>query len=419
MKIKTLRYPILFSVIFFFQINSIFSQYLTQRYFTRGADTAEIYLSCNWYADTNGIIWHGIFRSTDNGQTLSVQRKTNSYVEGSWVFGDSVSGALFQAPIHLDTFAISFDYGVTFEKKYAGNIYEVAGGCMAGEIYFNGYGLYRGTDYGNTFTLQSNNDSLRLQDVGTLPGELYMMNLSTTANPIQLAYSNDFGHTFSRSQILLPGIPASIDECDIHRGTMPGEMYILAWKGIDSIAIFHSNDYGQTITLQSYRSKIVNQYDEIFCTAGRTPGSFYFARSIHCGSIPGDHACLWMDYSRDYGVTFTSYYHELDSTYTGVNHNDDLSELKVFPNPANDHVTFRIADKVQDCDSKIVVCDLVGKPILVGVLPKGRIEVTFDTKNLAAGFYCYKITPIINFNSRTISSGFPLKVDAGKIIIAR
>jgi hypothetical protein len=291
---------------------------------------------------------------------------------------------------------------------------------MAGEMYINGYGLYRGTDYGSTFTLQSNNDSLRLQDVGTLPGEVFMYKQDAgILNPIKLAYSSDYGQTFSISQVLFPGMPSSFMEFDIHRGTTPGELYFVIWKTFDTIAIFHSVDYGHTVTLQSYRSKKVNQYDEVFFTAGRTPGSFYFARSIHCGPYSGDHACLWIDFSRDYGLTFTSYYHELDSTYTGVNYNEGLSELKVFPNPANDHVTFRIGGKVTDCDTKFIIYDLVGKPIIEGILQKGQMEITLDVKNLAVGFYCYKLTPVINLNSRTGTSGFPLTRVDGKIIITR
>ena len=145
-----------------------FCQGLSTRNLTRGADTGEIYLSCQWYSDCHNTI-NGIFRSIDNGESLSVQRKTIWAIGAGPIFGDSVSGALFLIPYNsIDTFGISFDYGKTFEKKYYHNIYEGASGCMAGELYVQGFGLYHGTGYVQYFTLQITNDSLRLQDVGAL-----------------------------------------------------------------------------------------------------------------------------------------------------------------------------------------------------------------------------------------------------------
>ena len=191
---------------------SLFSQW-SSRHMTRGADTAEIYLSCQWYADPSYITWNGIFHSTDNGQTLTMQRKSNFLVEAGLIFGDSVSGALYQIPFHSqDTFGVSYNYGVTFEKKYFNDIYFETAGCMAGELYLSGYGLFRGVDYGNNFTWQSAYDSLKLQDVGTLPGELYWLK-SPVRNPLKLAYSSDYGQTYSINDVILPGLPYILVLC--------------------------------------------------------------------------------------------------------------------------------------------------------------------------------------------------------------
>ncbi|MCX6280744.1 MAG: T9SS type A sorting domain-containing protein [Bacteroidetes bacterium] len=346
-----------------------------------------------------------------------MQRKTNWDVECGLIFGDSVSGALFQIPFHsIDTFGISFDYGKTFEPKYFNDIYFETAGCIAGELYVSGWGLYRGIDYGNAFTYQSYHDSLALEEVGTLPGELYWIKIPLGYNPIKLAYSNDYGQTFSIREILLPGIPPMFDECDIHRGTTPGELYVVAWNGLDTIALFHSNDYGQTLTFQSYMTQT---YDEIVYTAGRTPGSFYYARREICGTPPDLHSCLWIYFSRDYGVTFSTYFHNLDSLYSNVPQKEVLPDLTVFPTPANERVTFKFGGNPGNTNSRITLYDLVGKPVLEGILPEGQSEITLDTRNLSPGFYCYRVINIHTGTSSSITSGVLKASLFGKILINR
>lgn len=417
MKTNFFYYPILLLLISILLTQSSFSQYYySSRHCTRGGDTAEIYISCQWYADANYITWNGIFHSADNGESLSVQRKTNFLVESGNIYGDSMSGALFQIPFHSqDTFGISFDYGMTFEKRYFNDIYDEAAGCMAGELYISGWGMYRGTDYGNNFTWLPAGDSLTLQDVGTLPGEVYCFKEVNEPRPIKLAYSNDFGQSFSVSFINIPGIPY-FDECDLQRGTQPGELYFVIWIHYDSIALFHSFDYGQTLTFQSY---MLYTTDEVLFTAGRTPGTFYYVRREICGTPPCLHSCLWIYFSRDYGVTFTTYYHDLDSTYTGVSPKEIVPELKIYPNPATDRVTFRFGGKLPVGDSKITIYDLIGRPVAERILPKGQSQVTLDTRNLVAGLYCYRVTN----DNYAISSNAPLgdmqSSIYGKILITR
>ena len=389
MKKKTFIFLFFLMVHLFSHSISSHAQYYTNRYLTRGADTAEIYLSCQWYADVNYITWNGIFRSADNGKTLSVQRKTNFMIEGGTIFGDSVAGVLYQIPfIGQDTFGVSFDYGVTFEKRYFNDSYKRAAGCLAGELYISGWGLYRGTDFGNNFTWQSDNDSLQLRDVGTLPGELYSTQ-HAGYNPLKLAYSNDYGQTFSITEIPLPGILPMYDECDIHRGTEPGELYITVWKNLDSIALFHSFDYGHTLEL---KNQIHFTSSEMWFTAGRTPGSFYYVHREICGTPPCYHSCIWIYFSRDYGVTFTTYFHNLDSVYTGVSSaQEGLAEPKVFPNPATNRVTFRLGEPLPEKSARVTLYDLFGKPVAEALLPQGASEITMDTQNLAAGIYFYEI----------------------------
>ncbi|MCK9218946.1 MAG: T9SS type A sorting domain-containing protein [Bacteroidales bacterium] len=392
MKMISLNHPIFFIVTMLFLGQHIYSQsYYSTRHLTRGADTAEIYLSCQWYADQNYITWNGIFHSTDNGQTLSVQRKTNFLVESGTIFGDSTAGALFQIPfIGQDTFGVSFDYGVSFEKKYFNDIYFETAGSMAGELYISGWGLYRGTNFGSNFTWQSAHDSLRLQEVGTLPGELFWTK-GMGDNPIKLAYSNDYGQSFTLSNVTLPVIPIQMNvfnDCDIHRGTLPGELYFVIWKRYDSIMLFHTFNYGQTVTFQGYMFQTT---DEVLYTAGRTPGTFYYVRREICGTPPCLHSCLWIYFSRDYGMTFTTYFHDLDSLYTGIARKEVLPEIKVFPNPANERITFRCGGPQPVGNTYIRIYNLLGKSVTEGILPKGQPEITMDVRNLAPGIYYYDI----------------------------
>lgn len=384
--ISTIR-SIVSLLMFFLIIQPCYPQYFSQRNVTRGADTAEIYISIAWYGDGYNTI-NGLFRSTDNGASLSVQRKTFAPIGDLPIFGDSIPGALFQIPYNaIDSFGVSYDYGKTFQKRYSPDIYGETAGCMAGELYVGEFGLYRGTNYGNNFTLQSNTDSLQIEEVGTLPGEIYCT-IHNSRNPFTLAYSSDYGQTFSFRDIPIPGMGVGFDECDIHRGTEPGEIYLVVWKTFDTVALFHSFDYGQTLTFQGY---MLETNDALYYTAGRAPGTFYYVEWMICETT-GDYSCLWIYFSRDYGVTFTTYYYDLDSVFTGIPQQEIISQLKVFPNPANDRVTFKLGDKLPDYDSKVTLYDLIGKPVLEGILPKGQLEVTLSTKKLPAGIYCYSIT---------------------------
>jgi hypothetical protein len=322
-------------------------------------------------------------------------------------------------PFHSqDTFAISYDYGKTFEAKYFHLVSYSIAGCMAGEQYISAYSLFRGTGYGNNFTNQHANfslDSLTLREVGTVPGEVYCYKFPYSNGPLGLAYSFDYGQNFTLSFINMPGIP-HYDECDLLRGTQPGELFFVIWKNIDTVALFHSFDYGQTVTFQSY---MLYTRDELLFTAGRTPGSFYYVRREICGNFPSLHSCLWIYFSRDYGITFTTFYHDLDSTYTGITQKEIIPELKVFPNPASKSVTFKIGSIVPDCDSKVTLFDLIGNDVAEGVIPKGQSEVTLDTRKLADGLYCYSVTSEKHITSSLTVPGVTQPTFHGKILITR
>ena len=54
---------------------------ISQAQITRGATPGEIYLAHDWYFE-NGIIHKAVFRSTDNGETLTVQYESTDHPTG-------------------------------------------------------------------------------------------------------------------------------------------------------------------------------------------------------------------------------------------------------------------------------------------------------------------------------------------------
>src|ERR1035437_6400663 len=370
-------------VCFFLTLTDSSQYYYSSRHATRGADTAEIYISCQWYNDSNYITWNGILHSIDNGEHLSIQRKTNWLVESGFIFGDSVSGGLFQIPfIGQDTFGISFDHGVTFNKKYFNDISGEVAGCMAGEVYIQGWGLYRGINYGDTFTPEPGGDSLPIQEVGTLPGELYAYKqINPSDRPIGLAFSHDYGQTFSVSNLIIPGNPL-FDECDLTRGTLPGELYLVVWYDRFHAALYHSFDYGQTITLQSDMPQTL---DELLFTAGRTPGTFYYVRR----EVVETYSWLWIYFSRDYGVTFTTYFHDLNSTYTEISPKGNLPDLRIFPNPAKNKIHIE-STKGNENEISVTILTITGDQMIEQRF-RNQSQMEMDITNLSAGVYFVKI----------------------------
>jgi hypothetical protein len=389
MKHKTINIIIIATSLFVVFVQEALAQY-TNKFMTRGADTAEFYLSCQWYADINYITWNGIFHSIDNGENLSVQRKTDWYVEGGMVFGDPTPGILYQIPMKgEDTFGVSHDYGMTFEAKYFDGIYKGATGCSAGEIYIRGFEFFRSNDFGDTFSLQASTSPSDLQDVGVVPGEVFAKQSPSGTNPLHLAYSSDFGQTFIVSDVTLPINYQYYDWLDISRGTDPGELYFIVWVHYDSIAVLHSFDYGQTVTLQSW---FLQTTDEIFYTAGRTPGSFYIARREICGTPPCLHSCLWIFFSRDYGVTYTTYFHDLDSTYTSSPVVLDPYNISVYPNPASDFLTVEVNPGSPGASIELV--NILGDVILQTKMNINDTRQTLDVRDLPKGVYLVQVTQV-------------------------
>jgi len=381
---------LLFATLFSISVETRGQYYLSKRKVTRGGDTAEIYINCLWYYDINGIPWNGLFYSNDNGLTLTIKRKKCWWEEGGIIHGDSIVGRIFQLPMQMspDTFGISYNYGTDFDLQYFNQIYYSAAGCLAGEIYIQaselGMGIYRSDDYGDSFTWQIFGDSLRLRDVGTLPGELYCYIYTAMTGPLGLAYSNDYGQSFSTSCLEFPGVPG-FDECMIYRGTEPGEIYFVLWLLNAEIYLFHTFDYGQTITFQG---QLPYPDEQDLYTAGRTPGTFYAVQR----QFVYDHSVLYIYFSRDYGVNYTLYVHDLDSTYTNIpSYTHPENSITCFPNPATDQLTVSFSP-YNVYKLNIQLFDLTERLQYTTTIPPGQKKTEIDVSSLNHGIYLLKVT---------------------------
>ena len=304
---------------------------------TRGALPGEIYKSTATYIGNDGQ-HYAVFYSADNGKTLSLQYEHVENQPGvMWIgelIGDATPGVVYNNYFYgTNELWVSFNYGVNWEYIEDHSYPKYAAGFCNGEIYRRSdYNLYRSIDYGETFELLVESLTEPLSDVGNQPGELYGFT-GTAGIGFNLYHSTDYGNNYntifidSTVAFWAPGIYPQIS-----RGTQSGELYLVSWWPDYHYKIFHSIDTGYSWT-QKFESDYIDiYYWSISYTAGRQAGSFYVSRGRLDPTL--NHRLLYIDYSDDYGETFTTYFHELDSLYTSVAsiHKPEL-KLSAVPNP--------------------------------------------------------------------------------------
>ncbi|MBI9037278.1 MAG: hypothetical protein JEY97_04025 [Bacteroidales bacterium] len=286
---------------------------ITQAQITRGATPGEIYIYNDWYIE-NGIIHRAIFRSNDNGENLTLQYETTSNqppgeMKIGGVLGDATIGALYN--FGNNELWVSFDYGVNWELKQTYGSGRFASGCINGEIYkccadVQGT-IWRSIDYGNEF-IEITQDAKYILEVGLLEGNLYGID-GHSGIGYNLHFSTNYGEEF----VTIP-IDSSVafwapsgHYPKIFRGAVPGELYIVTWWLDYHYKIFHSIDTGYTWT-QKFESEYINILNwGVVCTAGRQQGSFFVKRTTY--DPVSQYLLVYIDYSCDYGETFTTYFH--------------------------------------------------------------------------------------------------------------
>ena len=345
-----------------------------QTQITRGAQPAEIYISTDWYIDNLGDIHYAIFHSTDNGENITlkyenIESPPPGEMQVGQVLGDATPGALYN--YGWNELWVSFDYGESWE--YIDGPFSMIyyfSGCINGEIYKSWTNetlwqveLYRSENYGLSFELIDESIEVGLLEVGHIEGEVYGLNGSAGIG-YNLNHSTDFGDNFTEIPIdsTVAFYSVSGHYPQISRGTEPGELYLVSWWPDYHYKIFHSTDTGYTWT-EKYESDYINVYFwRVSYTAGREPGSFYVLRSRI--NPAGDHVWLYIDYSSDYGETFTTYFHDLDSTITSVNpiKQPDF-KMSNYPNPFSDKTTI-VFELPDNCKNPILfIRNIHGKTI--------------------------------------------------------
>ena len=348
-------------------IGFLFLTFNSYSQITRGAQSAEIYISTDWYIDDLGKIHYAIFHSTDNGENITlkyenIETPPPGEMQVGLVLGDATIGALYN--YGWNELWVSFDYGVSWEYKEDYSYAKYVTGFYNGEIYRRSdYNLYRSENYGETFELIVLSLSEPLSDVGNQEGELFGFTGSAGIG-YNLYYSTDYGLNFFTipidSSVAFYSVSGHYPQ--ISRGTEPGELYLVSWWPDYHYKIFHSIDTGYTWT-EKYESDYIDVYFwRVAYTAGREPGSFYVLRSRI--NPAGDHVWLYIDYSSDYGETFTTYFHDLDSLFTSIIpiKKPDY-RLSAFPNPFSENITI-VFELPDNCKNPVLnICDINGKVI--------------------------------------------------------
>ncbi|NOZ47039.1 MAG: hypothetical protein GXO79_09690, partial [Chlorobi bacterium] len=297
---------------------------------TRGAVEDEIYISISSYWDFSNFHMV-ILHSTDNGENLSLQYENiDNSPEGEMqirkIIGDATPGVIYNYSFGNGLW-VSFDYGVNWIFKDNSSLYaRYWGGETEGVIYRADSGLlYKSNDYAQSYEVVASPPYGQISDVGFTDGEFFGI-YGFAGEGYYIHHSIDYDNTYTEIPIDSSVAFYSVSGLSpkICRGAESGEIYLLSWWPNYHYKIFHSVDTGYTWT-EMYESDDIDTYfGGLGFIAGRKEGSFYVIR----GRIDPfcNYTLLYIDYSEDYGETFTTYFHRLDEYFPeGSYHNDILS----------------------------------------------------------------------------------------------
>ena len=380
-----------------------------QAQITRGAQPGEIYISINWYIDNSGNLHDAIFRSTDNGENLTLQYETlynppPDEMRLGRVLGDATLGALYNWG--WNELWVSFDYGESWEYRedYPGYT-KYFSGVNSGLIFKGNYeGFFKSTNYGLSFELLPITVTCPFTEVGFCEPEFFGI-YGEPEFYFNFVHTIDYGQTYTEipidSTVAFWQIGSYYPQ--ISRGAEPGELYLMSWWPGSYYKIFHSIDTGYTWTEKFESGYIDIYYWGVSYTAGRDPGSFYVTRSTQ--DPTQSHAWLYIDYSSDYGETFTTYFHDLDSLYTGTQNTQKPDFISnSYPNPFSEKTTI-VFELPGNCKTSLLnICNMHGKTIRQYNIT-GKKSQQWDGRDsngnlVPNGVYLY------NLNYENISSQF-------------
>jgi hypothetical protein len=295
---------------------------------TRGTAEGEVYISNDWYINGTSEFVHAVWRSTDHGRHLTNQHASTTMPEQGTRFdivSDATPGILYG--INYNKLYISYNFGEIWEfVENTGQHGRYTSGCQVGEVYkFNNIEaavLWKSNDYAQNFSFVNDQIDGGFPEVGTEPGEVFFITGYPSEIPLLILRSMNNGNAFDTIQITseIAGIIPGGYFPTLTRGATPGELYLVTWHlpASDYVyRIYYSSDYGQSFQLQ-YQSGETNFYYWGYSfSAGREPGSFYVRRATGNNYDYSTYTHLYIDYSTDYGKSFTTFFHNTDSNYDG------------------------------------------------------------------------------------------------------
>nr|NQU89070.1 hypothetical protein [Bacteroidota bacterium] len=379
-----------------------------QAQITRGATSGEIYIATDWYIG-NGGLHYAILHSTDNGENISLQYENiltapPGEMKVGQVLGDATPGAIYNWG--WNELWISFDYGESWEYREDYPDYtKYFTGVNQGLIFKgNSQGFFKSTDYAQSFELLPITVTCPFTEVGFSEPEFYGI-YGEPGLYYNFVHTVDYGQTYTEipidSTVAFWQVSGKYPE--ISRGTEPGELYLISWWPEAHYKIFHSTDTGYSWTLK-YQSNYINLYYwGVQYTAGKEPGSFYVKRSRLNDTF--DHSLLYVDYSSDYGETFTTYFHELDSLYTSITpiKKPDF-RLSAFPNPFSNKTTIQF-ELPKNCKNYVLnICNIHGT-IIRQFNIIGKESQQWDGRDNMGNLVSYGVY-LYNINYNSISSQF-------------
>jgi hypothetical protein len=137
-------------------------------------------------------------------------------------------------------------------------------------------------------------------------------------------------------------------------------------------------------------------------TAGREPGSFYGKRTVL--DPTHTHVMVYIDYSTDYGQTFTTYFHDLTPEFTSINTSEIVTvDLSNYPNPFTNTTTIQFKLPKNAKNPILSIYDIYGKIIRQYSIANKNIQ-QWDGKNdfgnvVPGGIYLYQISYGNNYSS--------------------
>jgi hypothetical protein len=378
-----------------------YQEICVQAQITRGAQPGELYISSDWYLENNSILYYAILLSTDNGESISLQYANietppTGEMKIGKVLGDATPGALYNYGNSEQW--VSFDYGESWEYRENYPAYtSFYAGVNQGLIFKgNNQGLFKSTDYAATFELLPINVTCPFTEVGFSEPEFYGI-YGEPGLYYKFVHTLDYGQTYNEIPIdsLVAFWAPSGQFPKISRGAEQGELYLTSWTPELHYKVFHSVDTGYTWT-EKYESDYIDIfYWGVQFTGGREQGSFYVMRARI--NPAGDHTWLYIDYSSDYGETFTTYFHDLDSTITGFrSFKPDNIKLSNYPNPFKEYTTISFSIPKNSKNPILYIYDVYGNPVREINISGEKTQIWHGTdyngNRVKEGIYLYNVS---------------------------